>query len=80
MDLDELDKLSSQERAAHYRGQAEAALRAAEAASDSGIKVAHLLMADSWERLAEHCAGFDRHRFTDRFFVRARSTSPSKSG
>ena len=62
MKLTELHKLSGRERAAYYRLQAEAALRAAEIASDSAIKVAHLLMAGNWEKLAEHCFAFDKHR------------------
>jgi len=76
MDLYKLDKLSSRERAAYYRARAEAALRAAETASDSGIKVAHLLMADNWEKLAEHCACFDRHRFTGSSLSRVLPANP----
>lgn len=66
MKLAELNTLSGPDRAAYYRQQARSALRVAEASSDPAISVAHLLMAESWEKLAKHCAGLDRHRFSER--------------
>jgi len=80
MNLDELHKLSSEERAAYYRHKAETALRAAEIASEPGIRVAHLLMAADWEKLAEHCASVDRHRFAEAARTDRRSEcAPRKS-